>query len=180
MIPETSTRIADACLLPWEEDSLGGRRDDLAIVTTRTVHATREAVWMAWTNPILLAQWWGPKGFRNTFYEFDLQPGGVWRFIMHAPNGAKFPNESVFLEIAQPERIVFQHRAPVHAFLATAEFAEHIFFAEQISAEHIHGTTIRFTMLFPTADECERSKRYVVQGNEENFDRLEALLATKV
>jgi uncharacterized protein YndB with AHSA1/START domain len=93
---------------------------------------------------------------------------------MRAPNGAKFPNESVFLEIAQPERIVFQHRAPVHAFLATAEFAE------QISAEHIHGTTIRFTMLFPTADECERSKRYVVQGNEENFDRLEALLATKV
>jgi uncharacterized protein YndB with AHSA1/START domain len=157
-----------------EEDSLAGRTNDLAIVTTRTVHATREAVWTAWTSPILLAQWWGPKGFRNTFYEFDLQPGGAWRFIMHAPNGAKFPNESVFVEIAQPERIVFRHLAPVHAFLATAKFAEHVF------AEHTHRTTIRFTMLFPTAAECERSKRYVVQGNEENFDRLEALLVTTV
>jgi uncharacterized protein YndB with AHSA1/START domain len=111
----------------------------------------------------------GPKGFRNTFYEFDLQPGGAWRFIMHSPDGAHFPNESVFQEIAQPERIVFRHLAPVHEFLATAEFAE-----------HRHGTTIRFTMLFPTAAECERSRRYVAQGNEENLDRLEALLAARV
>ncbi len=145
------------------------RMEELAIVTTRTVGATREAVWNAWTNPILLAQWWGPKGFRNTFYEFDLRPGGDWRFIMRSPNGTTFPNECVFVEISQPERIVFKHLAPVHAFLATAEFAE-----------HDNGTAIRFTMLFPTAAECERSKRYVVQGNEENFDRLEALLAATV
>jgi uncharacterized protein YndB with AHSA1/START domain len=88
---------------------------------------------------------------------------------MHSPNGTRFPNESVFQEVAQPERIVFKHLAPVHEFLATAEFAE-----------HRSGTTIRFTMLFPTAAECERSKRYVVQGNEENLDRLEALLAATV
>jgi uncharacterized protein YndB with AHSA1/START domain len=143
--------------------------EELAIVSTRTVRATREDVWNAWTNPILLAQWWGPKGFRNTFYEFDLRPGGAWRFIMHAPDGTNFPNESVFVEIAPPERIVFRHLAPVHAFLATAEFAE-----------HGNGTAIRFTMLFPTVAECERSKRYVVRGNEENFDRLEALLAATV
>jgi uncharacterized protein YndB with AHSA1/START domain len=91
--------------------------EDYEIVTTRTVHAAREAVWEAWTNPILLAQWWGPKGFRNTFYEFDLQPGGAWRFIMHSPDEVHFPNESVFQEIAQPERIVFKHLAPVHEFL---------------------------------------------------------------
>jgi len=145
------------------------RMEELAIVTTRTVQATRNAVWHAWTNPILLAQWWGPRGFRNTFYEFDLRPGGAWRFIMHAPNGTNFPNESVFVEIAQPGRIVFRHLAPVHAFLAMAEFAD----------DH-DGTAIRFSMLFPTAAECERSKRYVVQGNEENFDRLEALLAAAV
>jgi uncharacterized protein YndB with AHSA1/START domain len=148
---------------------LASGMEDLAIVTTRTVRATREAVWRAWTNPILLAQWWGPTGFRNTFYEFDLRPGGAWRFIMHAPNGTKFPNESAFVEIAPQERIVFKHLAPVHTFLGTAEFAE-----------QSNGTAIRFTMLFPTAIECERSKRYVAQENEENFDRLEALLAATV
>jgi uncharacterized protein YndB with AHSA1/START domain len=149
--------------------NLHERMDERAIVTTRSVHATREAVWNAWTNPILLAQWWGPKGFRNTFYAFDLRPGGEWRFIMHAPNGTEFPNESVFVDIAEPERIVFRHLAPVHAFLATAEFAD-----------DRDGTAIRLTMLFPTAAECERSRRYVVQGNEENLDRLEALLAATV
>jgi uncharacterized protein YndB with AHSA1/START domain len=96
--------------------------EDREIVTTRTVHATREAVWEAWTNPVLLAQWWGPEGFRNTFYEFDLQPGGAWRFIMQSPNGTRSPNEGVFQEVAQPERIVFKHLAPVHEFVATAEF----------------------------------------------------------
>jgi uncharacterized protein YndB with AHSA1/START domain len=55
---------------------------------------------------------------------------------MHSPDGVHFPNESVFQDIAQPERIVFKHLAPVHEFLATAEFAE-----------DRNGTTIRFTML---------------------------------
>lgn len=145
------------------------RSGDREIVSMRTVNAARDDVWMAWTHPVLLAQWWSPKDFRNTFYEFDLQPGGRWRFTMHAPNGTHFPNERVFIEIARPERLVFEHLAPVHSFLATAEFAE-----------QRGRTAIRYTMLFPTAQACERSKRYVVQGNEENFDRLEALLATSV
>jgi uncharacterized protein YndB with AHSA1/START domain len=143
--------------------------EDRRIMTTRIVSAEREEVWQAWTNPILLAQWWGPRGFRNTFYEFDLRPGGTWRFIMHSPEGARFPNESVFVEIVQPERIVFRHLAPVHGFLATAEFAK-----------KGTGTAIRFSMLFPTVAECTRSRRYAEQGNEENFDRLEALLAVTV
>jgi uncharacterized protein YndB with AHSA1/START domain len=93
-------------------------------------------------------------------------PAVAWRFTMHAPNGTDFPNESVFVEIVQPERIVFKHLAPVHAFLATVEFSHQ---SEQ--------TAIRYSLLFPTAADCERSQRYVAQGNEENFDRLEELLA---
>jgi uncharacterized protein YndB with AHSA1/START domain len=110
-----------------------------------------------------------PRRVSQHVYEFDLQPGGAWRFIMQSPNDTRFPNEGVFQEVAQPERIVFKHLAPVHEFVATAEFSE-----------HHNGMTIRFTMLFPTAAECERSRRYVAQGNEENLDRLEALLAMTV
>lgn len=142
--------------------------EDRQIVTTRIVSAEREEVWQAWTNPILLAQWWGPRGFRNTFYEFDLRPGGVWRFIMHSPDGAHFPNESVFVEIVQPKRIVFRHLAPVHGFLATAEFAE----------EGV-GTAIRFrcsSLLWRSARDPDDTPRRA----EENFDRLEALLAVTV
>jgi hypothetical protein len=46
--------------------------------------------------------------------------------------------------------------------------------------ERRNGTTIRFTMRFSAAAESEKSRRYVAQGNEENLDRLEALLAAAV
>ena len=54
------------------------------IVTTRVVDAPRDRVFGAWANPDQLARWWGPEGFTNTFYEFDLRPGGAWRFVMRA------------------------------------------------------------------------------------------------
>ncbi|WP_261339709.1 SRPBCC domain-containing protein [Blastopirellula marina] len=58
-----------------------------------------------------LARWWGPNGFTTTFHEFDFQPGGDWKFFMHAPDGTDYPNESRFVEIIEPTRIVFDHLA---------------------------------------------------------------------
>src|SRR4051794_12623895 len=82
---------------------------DREIVATRVFDAPRELVFKAWTDPEHLAQWWGPTGFTNTFHEFDLRPGGVWRFVMHGPDGVDYKNENVFVEIVKPERIVFDH-----------------------------------------------------------------------
>ena len=134
------------------------------VVTTRILKAPREAVFEAWSNPALLAQWWGPKGFTNTFEEFDLRPGGTWKFIMHGPNGKDYPNQSEFVEIRPPERIVLNHlSAP--AFQVTATFEE----VEE-------GTLLNFCMLFPTEDLCKKVGVVAIDANEENFDRLEALL----
>jgi uncharacterized protein YndB with AHSA1/START domain len=138
---------------------------DREIVTTRLLAWPRDLVFRAWTEPEHLARWWGPKGFTNTFQEFDLRPGGRWQFVMHGPNGADHPNQSVFVEIVKPERIVFDHvSAP--AFQVTATFAE-----------EAGKTRLTFRMLFATAAECEKVKGLVVRANEENFDRLEAELA---
>jgi len=143
-------------------DDASGRE----IVSARVLNAPRERVFAAWTEPAQLARWWGPKGFRNTFHEFDLRPGGVWRFTMHGPDGVDYPNKSVFVEIVRPERIVFQHLEPIHTFRATASFSKQ------------NGKTkVVFRMLFATAAECDKVKGFVVEGNEQNFDRLEALLA---
>ena len=105
-------------------DDARSESSDREIVNTRVLHAPREQVFRAWIEPEILARWWGPKGFRNTFQEFDPTPGGRWCFVMHAPNGVDFPNESVFEEIVRPERIVFRHLSPVHAFQLVATFAE--------------------------------------------------------
>ncbi|MDV6236711.1 SRPBCC family protein [Leptospira ellisii] len=136
------------------------------VVSVRIVNASKETAFRAWTDPNHLQRWWGPKGFTNTFYEYDLRPGGNWRFTMHGPDGTDYPNHSVFVSIVPAEKLVFDHISG-HKFRVTTTFEE----------ESSRKTKVTFRMLFETAEECERSKKYVVQGNEENFDKLETELA---
>lgn len=130
------------------------------IVTVRVVDAPREAVWRAWTEAEHLARWWGPAGFTNTFDAFEPRPGGAWRFTMHGPDGTDYPNESVFVEIARPERIVLDHLSG-HRFRLTATF------------DDAGGKTrVTFRQAFETAAECARVKVFAVEANEQNMDRL--------
>lgn len=135
------------------------------IVTTRVLNAPRDLVFKAWTDPDQLVQWWGPKGFTNSFHELDMRPGGIWRFVMHGPDGVDYQNKSVFVEVVNHERIVFDHvSGPRFQVVAT--------FAEQAGK-----TTLTFRMRFESAAECDKVKAFAVEGNEQNFDRLEAQLA---
>lgn len=144
--------------------SLDSGSPDREIVSRRLFDAPREKLFKAWTDPAHLEQWWGPKGFTNTFLEFDLRPGGAWRFVMHGPDGTDYKNESLFREVAAPARIVFDH-------LSGPKFKATVTFEEQ-------GATTRLTwrMLFNTAAEYEKVKLFAVQGNEQNLDKLEAYL----
>jgi uncharacterized protein YndB with AHSA1/START domain len=138
---------------------------DRELVTSRVVDSPRERAFRAFSDAAQLAQWWGPKGFTNTFQEFDLRPGGAWRFVMHGPNGADYPNESVFVEVAPPTRVVFEH-------VSRPEFEMTITFNERGAK-----TRVAWRQLFRSAAECERVKKFAVEANEQNLDRLEALLA---
>lgn len=140
---------------------------DRQIVTTRVFNASREIVFLAWTNPVLLAKWWGPKGFTNTFHEFDKRPGGKWKFIMHGPDGGNYPNESVFVEIREPEQIILNHISRPH-FQLTALF-------EKIDK---NKSRLIFQQIFETVEEYNKVKRFAVDANEENMDRLEEVLKT--
>lgn len=79
------------------------------IHTERVLPAHPRKVFVAFEQPELLALWWGPKGFTNTFEQFEFVPGGKWVFVMHGPNGANYANESVFREIQPDTRIVIEH-----------------------------------------------------------------------
>jgi uncharacterized protein YndB with AHSA1/START domain len=152
-----------------ENSSTTQGADSSETVHTRIIDAPREIVFNAWTKPELLARWWGPKGFTNTFQEFDLRPGGHWKFIMHGPNGVDYPNECIFVEISSPVRIVLRHVAPVHQFQITAEF------------EDKEGKThLTFCQRFETAEELEKLRKLVVPANEQNLDRLAEVVSTIV
>lgn len=139
---------------------------DRQIVTTRLFDAPRERVHRAWTDPAILAKWWGPSGFTNTFEEFDLRPGGTWRFVMHGPNGGDYPNRSLFVEVT-PQRLSFRHESPPR-FDAIATFVER-------GAQ----TEVTYRARFPTAAECAALRKIAVPGAEQMFDRLAAELAPK-
>ncbi len=129
-------------------------------IITRTFDAPRERVFKACTDPKHLAERWGPNGFANTFHEFDLSPGGAWRFVMHGPNGVDYKNESVFIEIVKPERIVFNHISPPR-FQVTATLTEQ---AGKIK--------LPWRMLFESANEYNKVKSFAIDGNKQNLDRL--------
>ena len=142
----------------------GGEGKD--IVTTRVLHAPRALVFRAWTEPEHLAKWWGPKGFTNTFSEYDLRPGGKWVFVMHGPEGGNYNNECTFIRIEPPGFIAWEHVSPPY-FHIIARF-------DEVSGGN---TQLTWTMRFRTAEECEKIRAFVTGKNEENLDRLEVELA---
>ena len=58
--------------------------------------APRALVWQAWTDPTMLAQWFGPRGFTSSVPELDLRVGGALRIVMHGPDGNDYPMKGVF------------------------------------------------------------------------------------
>jgi uncharacterized protein YndB with AHSA1/START domain len=140
--------------------------DPREIVSGRVIDAPRRKVFKAFADPTHLARWWGPKGFRNTFEEFDFRPGGIWRLTMHGPDGTEYPNRSVFLDIHESARIVLEHESP-HEFRMT------------ITLDDQAGKTrVEWRMLFESAEARDRIATVVAAANEQNFDRLQAELAS--
>jgi len=146
--------------------SIGTRPADREIVSTRVLDAPRERVFRAFSDPRVLARWWGPDGFTSTFQEFDFRPGGAWRFVMHGPDGTDYRNESGFIEVVSPERIVLEHLRPMHRFLMTMTFAE-----------EAGKTRLTWRMEFESVAELERVRAFIPGANEQNLDRLQAQLA---
>ena len=94
---------------------------DRSIRLTKLLNAPVEKVWKVWTNPEHIKHWWGPDGFTNTITKMDLQPGGEWLLVMHGPDGTDYDNKSVFTEVVQQKKIVYEHISG-HFFIATIEF----------------------------------------------------------
>lgn len=150
-----------------KSDTDSGSVSDRELVTSRILDAPPERVFTAFSDPAHLARWWGPKGFTNTFQEFDLRPGGHWRFVMHGPDGGNYQNDSVFVEVAPPHKVVFQH-------VSAPQFEMTITFEEQAGK-----TRIGWRQRFDSADECQRIAKFAVEANEQNLDRLAAQVAER-
>jgi len=138
--------------------------DDLEITSSVLLDATPERIFDAFADASSLARWWGPAGFTSTIHEFEFRAGGTWRFDMHGPDGATYSNQSAFVEVVRPERIVFDH------------LGGHRFRMFVTLTPRGRQTEMVWRMRHQTAAQCVRLRPFVVPANEENFDRLGKLL----
>ncbi len=136
------------------------------ISATRLLDAPRDLVWKTFTEPVHIAQWWGPDGFTNTIHHMDVRTGGAWNFIMHGPDGRDYENKIIYVEVVRPERLVWDH-------LSGPPFRVTVNFKEEGSK-----TRLGYTMVFPSAEVRDKTvKSYnAVEGLNQTLGRLAAYL----
>jgi uncharacterized protein YndB with AHSA1/START domain len=98
---------------------------DREIRVERIFDAPLDRVWRAYTDPALLAQWWG-RGNRLDIERYEFERGGHWRFVEHS-NGQTHGFEGRFREVTPKSKIVQTFEwdgMPGHPSVQTASFEE--------------------------------------------------------
>lgn len=128
--------------------------------TSRQIAALPEKIFTAISQPEILAKWWGPAGFTNTFQEFEFAVGGKWVFTMHDPDGTNYPNENEFTEIVPNEKVVITHVCEPHFSLTL------------LLEPNEKGTLVRWIQVLENEELAEKIQHIIIPANEQNLDRL--------
>jgi uncharacterized protein YndB with AHSA1/START domain len=147
---------------------------DRELVITRIIDAPRRVVFKAWTDPKQVSEWWGPHGMTTPVCEMDLKPGGAFRTVVRDPEGTEYPNNVVFLEIVESERIVF-----IDAYEAGWIPTPEPFTTVIITLEDDNGKTncICRALHWTVADRVKHEEVGFYQGWGEMLERLETHVA---
>lgn len=143
---------------------------DREIRIERVFQAPRDRVWQAFTDPELIAQWWG-RGNKLVVERMEVERGGHWRFVEHAPEGIT-GFEGRFREVQPKERIAQTFEwdgMPGYVAVDTATF-------EDLGDGRTKVTT---NSLFHTKDERDGMLQAgMEQGLNQSYAALDKLLAT--
>jgi uncharacterized protein YndB with AHSA1/START domain len=139
---------------------------DREIVISRLISSPRELVFMAWSDPKHLSNWWGPNGFTVTTEKMEFKEGGSWKYVMHGPDGQDYDNLVTYRQIKRPERLVYDHGGDDGkvAFKVTATF-------EAVGDK----TKVTMHSVFPTAEARNLVvERYgAIEGGKQTIGRLD-------
>lgn len=140
---------------------------DVVVRTSRVYAHGPPALYAAFERPGLLAIWWGPEGFSNEFERFEFTAGGHWDFDTIGPDGARQRNESVFVELETDSYVVIRHESPV-------PFKLEIHLVPMAA-----GTQVTWTQSFDDESVAAAIRPIAEAANEQNLDRLAAVLACR-
>lgn len=86
----------------------GGRA--LALTVRRTIDASPEHLFDAWTDPAQLRRWWGPAGVTCCEAEVDLRVGGRYRLGNRFPDGRTVFISGEFVRVERPHLLAYSWR----------------------------------------------------------------------
>lgn len=142
---------------------------DREIRIERTFNASRDRVWDAHTDPMLVAQWWG-RGNKVVIEKMDVKRGGHWRYVEHHDGGTD-GFEGRYREVTPKDRIVQTFEwdgMPGYTILNTIEF-------EDLGNGRTRLVT---TSLFFTTEERDGMLNAGMEGGmNESYLALDRLLA---
>lgn len=143
---------------------------DHEIRIERTFDAPRDVVWKAFTDPALLSKWWG-RGNKLDIEEMEVNKGGHWRFVEHAPEGDQ-GFEGEFREVKRPERIVQTFAwdgMPGHEIVDTLVLEDHGNKTKAVTTSVFHSKEERDGMI----------ELGMEQGLNQSYQALDRLLETQ-
>ena len=73
----------------------------------RFIGAPRDRVYAAWTDPVQLKEWWGPKHARTLKIVADTRIGGKYRWDLVNQEGEKMSVFGEYRELVPGKRVVF-------------------------------------------------------------------------
>jgi uncharacterized protein YndB with AHSA1/START domain len=142
---------------------------DREVRVERIFDAPRELVWRAFTEPEMIAQWWGP-GNKLVIERMNVERGGHWRFIEHSPEGMD-GFEGRYREVTPPARLVWTFEwdgMPGHVAVDTTTI-------EDLGDGR---TKVVTTALFHTTEERDGMLSAGMQkGLDQSYAALDRLLA---
>jgi uncharacterized protein YndB with AHSA1/START domain len=143
---------------------------ELRLHLERDLPASVGEVFSMNTEPELLAQWWGPKGFSVPAVELDAQARGSYRITMQPPEGDAFFLSGEYRAVDEGSRLAYTFRwdppdPDDRETVVVLSFQDR---GESTALTIDHGD-------FAT----EERRALHVQGWSESIDRLEALLTSR-
>lgn len=140
------------------------------IEVTRDFDATPAQLFRVSTDPALVAQWLGPRGVKMDVEEYDVRPGGKYRYLHHDAEGGVYAFRGVFHTV-EPEHLVIQtfewEGAPGQVSLEQATYSE-------IEG----GVRLHTRSVFPSIETRDAAIEHGMEyGIRESMDRLADLVA---
>ncbi|MCH9685856.1 MAG: SRPBCC domain-containing protein [Deltaproteobacteria bacterium] len=89
--------------------------ETLTLELRRTIRASAERLFEAWTTPAMLRQWWGPPEVECSDAAVDLVVGGHYHLDNRLPDGTVLRIEGQFERIEPPHTLVYSWRLGAEA-----------------------------------------------------------------